>query len=160
MFMDSPVTVWSCPNGLLCMLVCVCVSCPRCLGVSLATCPVVRAGHLRKVSFSVMGNCYPYYTLKRCAVRGCKCVCVSVDASRHSNIHTHIHTHTAMHTHQGHCGRRVREANYTAWHFISHFAFISHKYHLHILNTKQQRRKGAGDEEEKCPRVGLKYLRG
>lgn len=42
--------------------------------VSLATCPVLRAGHLRKVSFSAMGNCYPYYTLKRCVLWVCLCV--------------------------------------------------------------------------------------
>lgn len=76
-FKDSPVTALSCPDGcwqgsVVCVYVC--VSCPRCLGVSLATCPVLRAGHLRKVSFSAMGNCYPYYTLKRCAVHVCVCV--------------------------------------------------------------------------------------
>lgn len=96
----------------------------------------------------------------------CMCVCVYV-VSHKTRADTLTHTHT--HTHSPgtlRSGSSRGQANYTAWHFISHFAFISHKYHLHILDSKQQQQKsgdGAGDEEEaeeKCPRVGLKYLRG
>lgn len=116
----------------------VCVMCVCVSEVSLATCPVLRAGHLRKVSFSAMGNCYPYYTLKRCAVGVGVCGLWSAIRREQTLLHTLTHTHT----HQGHCGRRVREAKQIIQHGISfHFAFISHKYHLHILNTKQHQQQ-------------------
>lgn len=72
----------------MCMLCVLCVS-----EVSLATCPVLRAGHLRKVSFSAMGNCYPYYTLKRCAVDVVVCGLWSAIRREQTLLHTLTHTH-------------------------------------------------------------------
>lgn len=95
---------------------CVCV----CSEVSLATCPVLRAGHLRKVSFSAMGNCYPYYTLKRCAVGVLVCGAVVSHKTRTDTL-TYTYPHPHILTRDTAVGEFERPSKLysMAFHFIS-----------------------------------------
>lgn len=117
-------------------------TCGMCVSeVSLATCPVLRAGHLRKVSFSAMGNCYPYYTLKRCAVGVVVCcVWAVVSHKTRTDTLTYTHPHPHTHTHKHSPGTLRQEssrgqANYTAWHFIS---FRFYKPQISFAHTQHK----------------------